>query len=318
MRREITDNIRNEVIMIIIAIIIFMMLICSMVFTYAAASTPGGYNSETKNGRYGYKNGYFYVHLYKDDSCYKSVKVSTVAQTDVTGSAALYTELTRNASKYAVGSSDPEFIQITSTPVTSRKDPISGTVQEMYCFIRINSKILCPRGYKHSSTVINKDGNNNQWTIRPYIRDSDGTYIPFTCDTYDTDTFISSVWSVALQGCGNITRTTDGQFFRDWHSINIKFTPNKTAVVFDANGGTGTMKNQTITYDAGEKLESNLYTREGYIFSQWNTEVDGSGKSFKNQESVSEAFPVETSVTLYAQWEAVPAVQNSYHLSFGV
>ena len=107
MKREITDNIRNPVVMIIIAIILIAVLICSMVFTYAAASTPGGYSSETKSGRYGYKNGYFYVHFYKNNSCYKSVKISTEAQTEVTGAAALYTELTRNASKYAVSSSDP-------------------------------------------------------------------------------------------------------------------------------------------------------------------------------------------------------------------
>ena len=56
MKREITDNIRNPVVMIIIAIILIAVLICSMVFTYAAASTPGGYSSETKSGRYGYKN----------------------------------------------------------------------------------------------------------------------------------------------------------------------------------------------------------------------------------------------------------------------
>ena len=140
MKREITDNIRNPVVMIIIAIILIAVLICSMVFTYAAASTPGGYSSETKSGRYGYKNGYFYVHFYKNNSCYKSVKISTEAQTEVTGATALYTELTRNASKYAVSSSDPEFIQITSTPVTSRTDPITGSVQEIYCFTRINSK----------------------------------------------------------------------------------------------------------------------------------------------------------------------------------
>ena len=318
MKREITDNIRNPVVMIIIAIILIAVLICSMVFTYAAASTPGGYSSETKSGRYGYKNGYFYVHFYKNNSCYKSVKISTEAQTEVTGATALYTELTRNASKYAVSSSDQDFIQITSTPVTSRRDPITGSVQEIYCFTRINSKILCPRGYKHSSTVINKDSNNDQWTIRPYIRNSDGTYSRFTCGTHDADTFISSVWAVALQGCGNITRTTDGQYYRDWHSVDIKFTPNRTAITFDANGGAGTMENQTVTYDAGEKLDLNLYTREGYIFSQWNTEIDGSGKAFEDEAAVSEAFPVETSVTLYAQWEAVPAEHNSYHLSFGI
>ena len=47
------------------------------------------------------------------------------------------------------------------------------------------------------------------------------------------------------------------------------------------------------------KLNSNKYTREGYIFTGWNTEADGSGLSYDDGVNIS----IIDNITLYAQWE---------------
>ena len=74
-------------------------------------------------------------------------------------------------------------------------------------------------------------------------------------------------------------------------------------VIFDANGGTGTMSNQSISYNVQTPLAANLYTRTDYIFYNWNTEADGSGTSYSNQEEVNNLVGANNQpVTLYAQW----------------
>jgi uncharacterized repeat protein (TIGR02543 family)/LPXTG-motif cell wall-anchored protein len=70
-------------------------------------------------------------------------------------------------------------------------------------------------------------------------------------------------------------------------------------VTFDANGGTGSMSNQTAS--AGTALTANSFTRSGFTFSGWNTAADGSGTAYGNSATT---FPFTSNATLYAQWAA--------------
>ena len=70
----------------------------------------------------------------------------------------------------------------------------------------------------------------------------------------------------------------------------------RATIVFDANGGVGTMPTQTIS-EYGGTLNMNTFTRDGYIFNGWNTAADGSGEQYSNGASYS-----GLSTTLYAQW----------------
>ena len=88
---------------------------------------------------------------------------------------------------------------------------------------------------------------------------------------------------------------------------NLEFTANYTAntykVKFDKNGNNvnGTMNDQTFTYDVSNKLTNNSYTKEGYTFIGWNTESNGSGTSYSNQDDILNLL-TEGEITLYAQW----------------
>jgi uncharacterized repeat protein (TIGR02543 family) len=72
-------------------------------------------------------------------------------------------------------------------------------------------------------------------------------------------------------------------------------------VTFDANGGSGSMSAQTSSIMT--TLNSNTFTRTGYVFDEWNTAADGSGTSYSAEAS----YSFSSNVTLYAQWTAVPA-----------
>ena len=75
-------------------------------------------------------------------------------------------------------------------------------------------------------------------------------------------------------------------------------------VVFDANGGTGTMESQTFTVGTARHLPYNTYRKENFSFVGWNTSADGSGIMFSDGMTVNNlSTENEATVTLYAQWK---------------
>ena len=70
-------------------------------------------------------------------------------------------------------------------------------------------------------------------------------------------------------------------------------------VNFNNNGGTGTMSSIQVGNRVETNLPANTFTREGYTFSKWNTEADGSGTDFTTTIIINE------NVTLYAQWNKI-------------
>ena len=76
------------------------------------------------------------------------------------------------------------------------------------------------------------------------------------------------------------------------------------SVKFNANGGTGTMANESFTYGTAKALTANAFTRTGYTFQGWATSASGT-KVYNDGQSVSNL--TETSgavVNLYAVWKA--------------
>lgn len=88
----------------------------------------------------------------------------------------------------------------------------------------------------------------------------------------------------------------------------VLYTVDESFIVeFDANGGVGTMGNQTFQYGVPQDLSANTFTYEGMRFIGWNTSSYGGGIAFFDGQTVSDAnLPVYYGVTLYAQW-AEPA-----------
>lgn len=55
------------------------------------------------------------------------------------------------------------------------------------------------------------------------------------------------------------------------------WSANNYTIVFDANGGNGTMSALNMKYDKAEMLSKNTFTQSGYEFLGWNTKADGTG-----------------------------------------
>lgn len=82
------------------------------------------------------------------------------------------------------------------------------------------------------------------------------------------------------------------------------FEANKYKVVFNSNGGTGSMEPQELTYDKKELLNANAYTRNNYNFVKWNTKKDGTGTSYDDEAEVKN-LSTDEDITLYAIWKEI-------------
>jgi len=68
-------------------------------------------------------------------------------------------------------------------------------------------------------------------------------------------------------------------------------------VVFDANGGSGVMPNESDSQPTA--LSLNVFTWPGHTFVDWNTLANGSGVRYSNGS----IFPFTSATTLFAQWK---------------
>ena len=88
--------------------------------------------------------------------------------------------------------------------------------------------------------------------------------------------------------------------------VVLEFKTNKYTVTFDKNNGTGTMTDQTFAYGVKQALTKNAFTRTGYTFAGWNTQADGKGTAYTDQQEVISLSATDgATVRLYAQWTAI-------------
>lgn len=97
--------------------------------------------------------------------------------------------------------------------------------------------------------------------------------------------------------------------FTDSAQTTNKFTlaPHYT-VHFDANTGTGTMSDQIIFRDTDTSLKTNEFTKQDYLFLGWNTQANGEGTDYEDEQSVRNLAAINGTITLYAQWEEILGV----------
>jgi len=106
----------------------------------------------------------------------------------------------------------------------------------------------------------------------------------------------------------------------------------KYYIRFNSNGGSGTMADLPMTYGVSANLPANTFTNGNFIFTGWNTEIDGSGTWFTDEKLVSNLTRTQGDIiNLYAQWaitvkyavqiyginQDVDANDNTLGLTFG-
>ena len=108
-------------------------------------------------------------------------------------------------------------------------------------------------------------------------------------------------------------------------TLYVNWVPVTYTIAFNGNGATsGSMPQETFTYDSQSALTMNSFGRNGYAFTGWNTVADGSGTAYSDGQSVKNLANTQgMMITLYAQWkkEEVPRLpftdvpENSWYYS---
>lgn len=96
---------------------------------------------------------------------------------------------------------------------------------------------------------------------------------------------------------------TDVDFTRNVFSIKAYYD-----IEFNSNDGEDLVETQRISFNIETALMANTFVRDGYIFDGWNTETDGSGTAYADEQLVTQnSFAsVDDTNTLYAQWIEIP------------
>ncbi|MBQ9715763.1 MAG: InlB B-repeat-containing protein [Clostridia bacterium] len=90
------------------------------------------------------------------------------------------------------------------------------------------------------------------------------------------------------------------------------FRAHTYSIVFNNNGGSGSIATMSMTYDVAKALTQNTLTRTGYTFKGWSTSSTATTATYTDKQSVKNLTATDNgSVTLYAVWE-----EHDYTIKF--
>ncbi len=103
------------------------------------------------------------------------------------------------------------------------------------------------------------------------------------------------------------------QPFTDDTKIHPVFRAHKYTIKFNGNGATdGAMDNLEMTFGEAKTLPANAFVWSGHTYTGWDTEANGSGTHYGDQDNVADLTTEDNViVNLYAQWSI-----NPFHVDY--
>lgn len=295
-----------------------------------SGSNPAGYNigTATISLKDPIRTGYTFAGWYRDAG-YKN-RVSSIPRGS-TGNLTFYAKWTVNQYTIAFQGNGS-----TEGSMSSMKSCKYGSGYQL------KANAFKKKGYAFKSWNTRADGSGQSYSDRAQVKNltsEDGATVKLYAQwekikykiTYKLDggTNSKSNPSAYTVTTGTVTLknpTRKGYTFQGWYTdskykkaisqikkgstgnktLYAKWSVNKYNIKFYGNKNTGgsmpAMK--SCKYASSYKLKANKFIRKGYTFTGWNTKADGSGKSYKNKQSVKKLSSKSgATVKLYAQWK---------------
>lgn len=155
------------------------------------------------------------------------------------------------------------------------------------------------------------------WKLKTYSVSYDangGTGAPSNqTKTYDVDLTLTSTkptrtgytfkqWNTKEDGTGTVYASGGTYTGNDALTLYAIWTAIQYSVKYNANGGFGSMNDQTMTYDVEADLTANAFTKAGHTFHGWATSAEGD-TAYSDKEKVKNLVSTSGgSITLYAVW----------------
>ncbi|MCR4676460.1 MAG: InlB B-repeat-containing protein [Sphaerochaetaceae bacterium] len=221
-----------------------------------------------------------------------------------------------NSSEIEFGTSEPVVItsavkdseskmtatsgRVTATSIQTESEEDVGIISVRDAEVTVNDE---PVDTSYDQFDISITFNANGGTGTMDVQKLPGTGGILSTNSFTREGYIFSGWNTAADGSGTsysdealiVNQRTDVTLYAKWTGITY-------TVVFNANGGTGTMANQSFTYDTAQNLTANSYSRTGYKFAGWSTTVNGA-VNYADETSVSNlTSTADGSITLFACW----------------
>lgn len=187
----------------------------------------------------------------------------------------------------------------------------TGTGYANGAVVKLSSDITLYAQWKNTEYSVRFDSNGGSGTM------SNQTFEHTVSERLNANTFSKTgytfkEWNTKSDGTGtgysNQQEVTDLTNKEETITLYAIWKANTYTVKYDSNGGSGSMSNQTMTYDKEANLSTNKFTKEDYIFKEWNTKVDGTGSKYADGVKVKNLL-TSGSITLYAQWREKPSYE---------
>ena len=117
-------------------------------------------------------------------------------------------------------------------------------------------------------------------------------------------------WNTSSDGNGTTYNAGDVTDKLNTQTLYAVCKANSYTVSYNSNGGSGTMTNDTATYNSNFITKKNTFTKTGYTFNGWNEKADGTGTvwglttSGVYESGKTWKWTYAKNITLYAQWKA--------------
>ena len=132
-----------------------------------------------------------------------------------------------------------------------------------------------------------------------------GETITLRDNTFTRNGYTFAGWATSTDGpvvYTNQANYTIGESYAQSVILYAVWEDNINSIVFNANGGSGSMTAQQAKTDEKVTLKQNSFTRTGYTFKGWSTTSGGIVVYADQSEYTMET---DEAVTLYAVWEAI-------------
>ena len=135
-----------------------------------------------------------------------------------------------------------------------------------------------------------------------------GTEPSLSRNAFSLPGYTFSGWNTSEDGTGTFAADQAPAaplFAADTGTVTLyaQWTPITYSILFDPNGGSGSMAPQELTYDAPENLSLNTFIKTNAAFIGWNLNPDGTSESFSDGgQVVNLSEEADAKITLYAQW----------------